>query len=109
MVGHERYFLNRILNRILKNPIYLRYINDIIILANNNNEINILQHTFEINSDLNFTHELNKNNKIPFCDILIDTNNNNNITNATYKKKRPVISPVPSTLKVPPKQYFIKR
>ena len=35
---------------------------------------------------LNFTHELNKNNKISFLDVLIDTNNNNNFTNFTYKK-----------------------
>ena len=34
---------------------------------------------------LNFTHKLNKNNKISFLDVLIDTNNNNNFTNSTYK------------------------
>ena len=34
---------------------------------------------------LNFTHELNKNNKISFLDVLIDTNNNN-FTTFTYKK-----------------------
>ena len=38
------------------------------------------------NSSLNFTHELNKNNKISFLDVLIDTNNNNNFTTSTYKK-----------------------
>ena len=38
------------------------------------------------NSVLNFTHELNKNNKISFLDSLIDTNNNNNFTTSTYKK-----------------------
>ena len=36
-------------------------------------------------SVLNFTHELNKNNKISFLDVLIDTNNNN-FTTSTYKK-----------------------
>ena len=80
---------------------------------------------------LNFTHELNKNNKISFLDILIDNDNYNNFTTSTYKKKPLIITPVPSTLKVnvpsdikkqllitwypvpnwspPPKQYFIKR
>ena len=38
------------------------------------------------NSVLNFTHELNKNNKISFLDVFIDTNNNNNFTTSTNKK-----------------------
>ena len=65
------------------------------------NKINILQDTFQKNSVLNFTHELNKNNKISFLDVLIDTNNNiiNNFTASTYKKSL-IITPVPSTLKV---------
>ena len=121
---------NRIFNSIKKPLIYLRYVDDILILANNINKINILQDTFQKNSVLNFTHELNKNNKISFLDVLIDTNNNNNFTTSTYKNPL-VITPVPSTLKVnapsdikkqlliiwypmpnrspPPKQYFIKR
>ena len=77
---------NRIFNSIKKPPIYLRYVDDILILTNNNNEINILQDTFQNNSVLNFTHELSKNNKISFLDVLIDTNNNNNFTTSTYKK-----------------------
>ena len=46
----------------------------------------MLQDTFQNNSVLNFTHELNKNNKISFLDVLIDANNNNNFTTSTYKK-----------------------
>ena len=76
---------NRIFNSIKKPPIYLRYIDDILILANNINEINILRDTFQKNSVLKFTHELNKNNEISFLDILIDTNNYN-FTTSTYKK-----------------------
>ena len=63
---------NRIFNSIKKPPIYLRYVDDILILTNNINEIKILQDTFQKNSVLNFTHELNKNNKISFLDVLID-------------------------------------
>ena len=77
---------NRIFNSIKNPPIYLRYVDDILILTNNINEINILQDTFQNNSVLNFTYELNKNNKISFLDVLIDTNNNNNFTTSTYKK-----------------------
>ena len=51
------------------------------------------------NSVVNFIHELNKNNKISFLDVLIDTNNNNNFTTSTYKNPL-IITPVPSTLKV---------
>ena len=76
----------RIFNSIKKPPIYLRYVDHILILTNNINEINILQDTFQKNSVLNFTHGLNKNNKISFLDVLIDTNNNNNFTTSTYKK-----------------------
>ena len=46
----------------------------------------ILQDTFQKKSVLNFTHELNKDNKISFLDVFIDTNNNNNFTTSTYKK-----------------------
>ena len=38
---------NEIFNSIRKPPIYLRYIDDILILANDINEINILQDTFQ--------------------------------------------------------------
>ena len=69
-----------------KPPIYLRYVDDILILSKNINEINIVQDTFQNNSVLNFTHKLNKNNKISFLDVLIDSNNNNNFTMSTYKK-----------------------
>ena len=75
---------NKIFNSIRKPPIYIKYVDDILILANDINEINILQDAFQKNSVLNFTHELNKNNKISFLDVLIDINNNN-FTASTYK------------------------
>ena len=37
-------------------------------------------------SVLNLTHELNKNNKFSFSNVLIGTNNNNNFPTSTYKK-----------------------
>ena len=61
-------------------------VDDILILINNITEINTLQDTFQNNSVLNFTHEVNKNNNISFLDVLIDTNNNNNFTTSTNKK-----------------------
>ena len=72
----------------LENLQYLRYVDDILILAKDINEINIPQDTFQKNSILNFTPELNKNNQICFLDALIDTNNNNDnkFITPTYKK-----------------------
>ena len=44
--------------------------------------------------------ELNKNNKISFLDVIIDTNNkDNNFATSTYKTP-PITTPVPSTLKM---------
>ena len=48
---------------------------------------------------LNFTNELNKNNKIPFLDVLIITNNKYNFTTTTYEKTL-IITPLPTTLKI---------
>ena len=78
---------NKTFTIIRKPSIYLRYVNDILILVNDINEINIQPDTFQKYSVLNFTHEPYKNNKIYFLDVLIDTNNNyNNFTTSTYKK-----------------------
>ena len=40
-------FENKIFNKIKNHSIYVRYINDILILTNDTNEINILQDTFQ--------------------------------------------------------------
>ena len=81
-------FMLRIFNSIKKPSIYQRYFDDILILANNIDEINILQDIFQKHSILNFTHELNKNNKISFLDVLIDSNNNNNKNFITSTNKK---------------------
>ena len=69
---------NKIFNKIKKPSIYLRYVDNIIILTNVIKEINMLQDIFQKDSVFNFTHELNKNNKISFLVVLIETNYNNN-------------------------------
>ena len=82
-----------------KLPIYRRKVDDILILADNINKIHILQDSFQKNSVLNFTHELNKIDKILDVHIDANNNNNNNFTTSTYKNPL-IITPVPSTLKV---------
>ena len=51
------------------------------------------------NSTYYKTPELNKNNRIFFLDVFIDTNNKNNFTTSAYKNQL-ILTPVPSTLKV---------
>ena len=63
---------NKVFNPINK-PIYLGYVEDVLFLTNSTDEINIMQETFQNNFVLNFTLELNINNKIPFFHVLRDT------------------------------------
>ena len=46
----------------------------------------LTQETFQNNSVLNFTQEININNKITFLGILIDTSNIDRFITSTYKK-----------------------
>ena len=77
---------NNVFNTINKPNIYLRYDDDILFLTNSTYKINTLQETFQNNSVLNFTQEININNKIPFFGVLIGTNNNDRLITYTYKK-----------------------
>ena len=92
--------LEKKFDKIKKPSIYQRYVDDILILAYDTNEMNILEDIFPKISVHNFIHELNKNNKISFLDILNETNkNNNSFTPSSYPP--PLITiPVRSTLKV---------
>ena len=86
---------NKVFNIINKPNIYLSYADDILLLTNSTYEINTTQETFQKNSFLNFTQEININNKIPFLGVLIDTNNNDRFITSTYKKPTDIN---PSTL-----------
>ena len=67
---------NKVFNTISKPNIYLRYADDKL-LTICTDEIDIIQETFQNNSVLNFTQEININNKIPFLGVLMDTSNIN--------------------------------
>ena len=71
---------NKIFNDIKRPHIYVRYVDDILILSDNIEEIKKSQQTFQNNSVLKFTYELNMNYKIPFLDA------NNNFNTCEYKK-----------------------
>ena len=66
---------NKIFNDIkTRTHIYVCYVDDILIQADNIEEIRKLQESFQTNSVLKFNYELNINDKIPFLDVLIDAN-----------------------------------
>ena len=63
---HQTFIAN---TNITKPTIYARYIDDIFILTENEDQIIKLKQAFEENSVLKFTYELNINNKLPFLCI----------------------------------------
>ena len=84
---------NNIFAESPKPRLYVRYVDDILILTINVDEVTQLRSKFEANSVLNFTIELNKNNIIPFLDVLVDNSSEKFIT-STYKKPTSVNSPL---------------
>ena len=60
---------NKVFDTINKANIYLTYTDDIFLLTNSTDGINIIQGTFQNTSVLNFTQEININNKISFLDV----------------------------------------
>ena len=90
---------NKVFSTINKPNIYWRYPDDIL-LPNSTDEINKIHETFQNNSVLNFTQEININSKIPFLVVLIDTSNIDRFITSTYKKKLLTLIPAPSISKV---------
>ena len=90
---------NKVFNTTNKPNFYLRYVDNILLLTNSTDEINKIQETFQNNTILNFTQEININNKIPFIGVLIDTSNIDRFTTSTYKNL-PTLIPAPSISKV---------
>ena len=90
---------NKIFNTINKPNIYLRYADDVLLFTKSTYEINTIQETFQNNSVLSFTQEININNKTPFLGVLLDTNNNGRFITSTYKNLLTLI-PAPSISKV---------
>lgn len=62
-----------------------------------NSEIsNVLENINKFHPDTQFTYEVEENGKLPFLDILIDRNNNNNLTFEIYRKSTNVDRYIPS-------------
>ena len=84
------YYMGHLKEKVFKDhlnkpKIYARYVDDVFLLVDNVEYVNRLKTTFENNSVLKFTYEMNNNFKIPFLDILID-NSNNTFKTVVYRK-----------------------
>lgn len=69
----------------LKPPIYARYIDDVFINTSNEEEVLKLLQAFKSNSLLNFTHEMEENQKLPFLDVLVHRNSTSFATEVFVK------------------------
>ena len=73
-------------NPNLKPKIYARYVDDIFLLIDNEQQLLNIRHQFQANSVLKFTYELNNNNKLPFLDIMVN-NSDNSFKTTVYRKE----------------------
>ena len=77
---------NIVLNDLgLKPSIYGRYVDDIFIQITDESQIISLKNALESNSVLNFTYEMNVNNKLPFLDIMVDSSGTDFRTEVYHK------------------------
>ena len=72
-------------NHCQKPLIYVRYVDDIFVLVNSEEELINLKQTFQEQSVLNFTYEIGVNGKLPFLDVLIN-NNSSKFETSVYHK-----------------------
>ena len=84
------FYMGDLEKRILTNTnskpsIYARYVDDIFTQVQDEAQLTNLKQEFQDNSVLNFTNEVNVENKLPFLDILVDTSNNNFHTSVYHK------------------------
>ena len=77
---------NKIFNTIKKPKIYVRYVDDISIATESNDEINKLKQSLEKNSVLKFITGLIINKKNPIQDVLTDSSNNDKFLTSLFKK-----------------------
>ena len=72
---------NKIIPNLKKTPIlYLRYVDDTLLLLDNFEQLYDILDRFKRNSILNFTSEIEKNEKISFLDVNIDKKDEKFIT-----------------------------
>ena len=76
----------RVLNNLANKPsIYARYVDDIFLQIDNEDQLKQLKQQFQDNSVLKFTYEMSVRNKLPFLDILVESENNQFHTKVYHK------------------------
>ena len=68
-----------------KPSIYARYVDDIFLQVNDENQLKELKQQFQVNSVLNFTYEMSVHNKLPFLDVLVESGSENFHTSVYHK------------------------
>ena len=84
------FYMGNLEKQLFENPankpsIYARYVDDIFIQINNEQELIRLKTLFQNNSVLNFTYELSVDRKLPFLDVLVRTSGNEFKTKVYHK------------------------
>ena len=75
-----------VFENVAKKPlIYVRYVDDIFVLVNCEDELVYLKRVFQENSVLNFTYELGVNGKLPFLDVQVDKSSTSFRTSVYHK------------------------
>ena len=97
---------NQLLESDLKPKLYVRYVDDILILTDNNDKVLKLKNAFENNSVLSFSCEFSQDKKLPFLDVLIDINSDKFVT-SPYKKPSSENSPLLNFESECPERYKI--
>ena len=69
----------------LKPPLYARYIDDIFINASSEEHVTQLIDIFKNNSALNFTHEIEEDQQLPFLDVMVHRHENSFSTEVFVK------------------------
>ena len=87
----SNFYMGNLENKIFENSnlkpnIYGRYVDDIFLQIANEQQLIQLKDEFESKSVLKFTYELSVHNKLPFLDVLVNTNNNEFHT-TVYRKE----------------------
>ena len=77
---------NILLDPALKPSTYCRYVDDIFVEVRSEAHLKDLQQSMERASVLRFTYEINIQNKIPFLDVFIDSNDGQ-YTTSVFRKK----------------------
>ena len=83
-MGHME---ENILRKMVNPPTtYCRYVDDVFVVVQDEQQLRMMKETFEANSVLKFTYEMSVRNRIPFLDIDV-TLNNGTYTTTVYRKE----------------------